>query len=160
MPLHFHFISAVHIWFISYIINTHFLDLNIWTHNWPAPNVSGFIAQLVEHRTGNREVTDSNPVEVLNLFQASLRDCINCVHCDDHFFISINTYFSLKAKRWLRGGVGGHACWCFNQSCGIWTLFLCNVATWVKTLYNGFFFHFVFSIMNLTRRTRVRQSSA
>ena len=22
------------------------------THNWPAPNVTGFIAQLVEHRTG------------------------------------------------------------------------------------------------------------
>ena len=50
--LHFHFISAVHIWFISYIINTHFFHGNIWTHNWPAPNVSGFIAQLVKHRTG------------------------------------------------------------------------------------------------------------
>ena len=37
--------------------------------------------------TGNREVTGSNPVEVLNFFQASLRNCINCVHCDDHFFI-------------------------------------------------------------------------
>ena len=49
----------------------------------------GFIAQLVEHRTGNREVTGSNPVEVLNFFQASLRNCINCVHCDDHFFIFI-----------------------------------------------------------------------
>ena len=34
-----------------------------------------------------REVTGSNPVEVLNFFQASLRNCINCVHCDDHFFI-------------------------------------------------------------------------
>ena len=66
--LHFHFISAVHIWLISYIINTHFFHGNIWTHNWPAPNVSGFIAQLVEHRTGNREVTSSNPVEVLNFF--------------------------------------------------------------------------------------------
>ena len=46
------FISAVHIWFISYIINTHFFHGNIWTNNWPAPNVSGFIAQLVEHHTG------------------------------------------------------------------------------------------------------------
>ena len=81
-----HFISAVHIWFISYIINNHFFHGNVWTHNWPAPNVSDFIAQLVEHRTGNREVTGSNPVEVLNFFQA-LRNCINCVHCDDHFFI-------------------------------------------------------------------------
>ena len=77
------------IWFISYIIyNTHFFYGNIWTHNWPAPNVSGFIAQLVEHRTGNREFTGSNPVEVLNFFQASLRICTNCVHCDDYFFIS------------------------------------------------------------------------
>ena len=66
--LHFHFIFAVHKWFISYIINTHFFHGNIWTHNWPAPNVSGFIAQLVEHRTGNREVTGSNPVEVLHFF--------------------------------------------------------------------------------------------
>ena len=54
--LHFHFISAAHIWFISYIINTHFVQGNIWTHNWPAPNVSG----------------------------------LNCIHCDDHFFISIS----------------------------------------------------------------------
>ena len=60
-----------------------------WTVNWPASNVSGFIAQLVEHRTGNREVTGSNPVEVLNFFQTSLRNCINCVHCDDHFFVFI-----------------------------------------------------------------------
>ena len=37
-----------------------------------------------------REVTGSNPVEVLNFFQASLRNCINCVHCDDHFFIFIS----------------------------------------------------------------------
>ena len=36
-----------------------------------------------------REVTGSNPVEVLNFFQASSRSCINCVHCDDHFFIFI-----------------------------------------------------------------------
>ena len=34
-----------------------------------------------------REVTGSNPVEVLNFFQASLRNCINCFHCDHHFFI-------------------------------------------------------------------------
>ena len=66
--LRFHFISTVHIWFISSISNTHFFHGNIWTHNWPAPHVSGFTAQLVEHRTGNREVTGSNPVEVLNFF--------------------------------------------------------------------------------------------
>ena len=36
------------------------------------------------------EVTSSNLVEVLNFFQASLRNCINSVHCDDHFFIFIS----------------------------------------------------------------------
>ena len=38
------------------------------------------------HRIRNREVTGSNPVEVLYFLQASLRNCINFVHCDDHFF--------------------------------------------------------------------------
>ena len=41
---------------------------NIWTFNWPAPNISGFIVQLVEHRTS---VTGSNPVKVLIFFQVS-----------------------------------------------------------------------------------------
>ena len=39
---------------------------NIRTHKWPAPNVSGFIAQLVRASHRNREVTGSNPVKVLN----------------------------------------------------------------------------------------------
>ena len=36
------------------------------THKWPAPNVSGFIAQLVRASHWYREVTGSNPVEVMN----------------------------------------------------------------------------------------------
>ena len=36
------------------------------THKWPAPNVSGFIAQLVRASHRYREVTGSNPVENLN----------------------------------------------------------------------------------------------
>ena len=66
------------------------------------PNVSGFIVQLVEHRTGNREVTGSNPVEVLNFFQASLRNCINCVYCDDHFFIFIVVYVVVQFYPWYK----------------------------------------------------------
>ena len=82
------FISAVHIWFISYIINTHFFHGNIWIHNWPAPNVGGFIAHLVEHRTGIARSRVQTPLKsLIFFFQASLRNCINCVHCDDHFFI-------------------------------------------------------------------------
>ena len=49
------------------------------------PNVSGFTAQLVRASHRYREVTGSNPVEVLNFFQASLRNCKNCDHnCEDH----------------------------------------------------------------------------
>ena len=40
------------------------------------------------------EVTCSNLGEVLNFFQASLRNCINCVHYDDHFFISICYWYN------------------------------------------------------------------
>ena len=45
------------------------VHMNKWTYNWPAPNVSGFIAQLIEHRSGNGEVKGSNPVEVLTFFR-------------------------------------------------------------------------------------------
>ena len=41
---------------------------NIWTYKWPAPNVSGFIAQLVRASHRYREVTGSGPVEILNFF--------------------------------------------------------------------------------------------
>ena len=168
------------IYFIC-IIHLHIFHGNIWTHNWPAPNVSGFIAQLVERRTGiarsrvqaplkswiffrllyaivkiaittariilhlisypqftydlfhmhysltylsrehmnpqltcsqrqwlhssvgrashrYREVTGSSPVEVLNFFQASLRNCKNCDHnCEDHssfdFISAVHIWF-------------------------------------------------------------------
>ena len=45
----------------------------------------GFIAQLVEQRTGNAEVTGSNPVEALIFFRLLLSNCLNWkVYCDDH----------------------------------------------------------------------------
>ena len=49
-----------------------------------------------------REVTGSSPVEVLNFFQASLRNCINCVHCDDHFFIFIYDHNVVQEKHNFR----------------------------------------------------------
>ena len=55
------------IYFI-YIIYIHLFHGNIWTHNWPAPNVSGFTAQLVRALHRYREVAGSNPVEVLIFF--------------------------------------------------------------------------------------------
>ena len=45
----------------------------------------GFIAQLVEHRTGIAEVTGSNPVEALIFFRLLLSNCSNWkINCDDH----------------------------------------------------------------------------
>ena len=63
----------------------------------------GFIAQLVEHRTGIAEVTGSNPVEGLIFFRLLLSDCLNWnIYCDDHSslseFLIVSAYLaSLKS---------------------------------------------------------------
>ena len=44
----------------------------------------GFIAQLVEHRTGIAEVTGSNPVEALIFFSGFFIPIALEIHCDDH----------------------------------------------------------------------------
>ena len=57
----------------------------------------GFIAQLVEHRTGIAEVMGSNPVEALIFFRL-LSNCLNWkINCDDHSSLS-NKMF---AASWL-----------------------------------------------------------
>ena len=49
------------------------------------PLQCGFIAQLVQHRTGIAEVTGSNPVEALIFFRLLLSNCLNWkICCDDH----------------------------------------------------------------------------
>ena len=49
----------------------------------------GFIAQLVEQRTGNAEVTGSNPVEALIFCRLLLSNCLNWkIHCEDHSSLS------------------------------------------------------------------------
>ena len=49
----------------------------------------GYIAQLVEHRTGIAEVTGSNPVEALIFFRL-LSNCLNWkIYCDDHSLLSL-----------------------------------------------------------------------
>ena len=51
----------------------------------------GFIAQLVEHRTGIAEVTGSNPVEALIFFfRLLLSNCLNWkIYCDNHISLSL-----------------------------------------------------------------------
>ena len=55
----------------------------------------GFIAQLVEHRTGIAEVTGSNPVKALIFFfffRLLLSSCLNWkIHCEDHSSLSSMT---------------------------------------------------------------------
>ena len=52
----------------------------------------GFIAQLVQQRTGNAEVTGSNPDEALIFFKLLLSNCLNWkIHCNDHFSLSSTT---------------------------------------------------------------------
>ena len=64
-------------------------EKNIRTQKWPAPNVSGFIAQLViERRTGIARSQVQTPLKSW-IFQASLRNCKNCIelhNCEDHSF--------------------------------------------------------------------------
>ena len=70
----------------------------------------GFIAQLVEQRTGNAEVTGSNPVEALIFFRLLLFNCFNWkIYCDDHSSLSHyllqpisksqKSYLSLKRQK-------------------------------------------------------------
>ena len=81
----FDFISAILMIYFIYIFHIHLFHGNIWTHNWPALNNSGFIAQLVRASHWYREVTGSNPVEVLNFFSGFWGNCITCVHnSNDH----------------------------------------------------------------------------
>ena len=56
----------------------------------------GFIAQLVEHRTGIAEVMGSNPVEALIFFRLLLSSCLNWkIYCDDHTSLSVSFLFAV-----------------------------------------------------------------
>ena len=58
-----------------------------------APNISGFIAQLVRAPQRYREVAGSNSVEVLIfVFSGFLSNCINCVHnCEESYSFAFIT---------------------------------------------------------------------
>ena len=57
----------------------------------------GFIAQLVEHRTGIAEVAGSNPVEVLIFFRLLLSNCLNWkIYYDDHSSLSSKPQFKYE----------------------------------------------------------------
>ena len=62
------------------------------TKRWKKLPMCGFIAQLVEHRTGIAEVMGSDPVEALTFFRLLLSNCLNWkIYCDDHTSLSSTT---------------------------------------------------------------------
>ena len=72
-----------------------FSNLSNWNNKLVKVNkltllpMCGFIAQLVEHRTGIAEVMGSNPVEALIFFRLLLSNCLNWkIYCDDHSSLS------------------------------------------------------------------------
>ena len=66
------YISAVHIHYIISLLSQE--NMNSQLTSLP---MCGFIAQLVEHRTGIAEVTGSNPVEALIFFRPPYSNCLN-----------------------------------------------------------------------------------
>ena len=100
------------IWFISYRHHS----LTYLSREHMNPQLTCCQRQWLHSSVGRasqwhryREVTGSSPVEVLNFFQASLRNCKNCDHnCEDHssfdfisavhiWFISYASFTVLKA---------------------------------------------------------------
>ena len=71
--------------FMWNITSYSFLTGSLEPINDQFPNNSGFIAQSVSASHWYREVTGSNPIEVLTFSGFYIRNCINCVHnCQDH----------------------------------------------------------------------------
>ena len=95
----FHFGSAYMIYFI-YIYHIHLFHGNIWTHNWPAPNSSGFIAQLVwaSHRY---RVSQSSFLYFISRVCISVR--LNLLSKSLKQIVSLNLvhYFHTCAIFWL-----------------------------------------------------------
>ena len=87
----------------------------------------GFIAQLVEHRTGIAEVTGSNPVAALIFFRLLLSNCLNWkIYCDDH------------SSLWLFACVNSLSIFLTINPCGSY----CNKCTNFSNsgkFFNGFF---------------------
>ena len=72
----FSFISAGHIWYFIYHLHS-FLSREHMNPQLTCSQCQWLHSSVGRASHRYREVTGSNPVEVLNFFQASLRNCIN-----------------------------------------------------------------------------------
>ena len=84
----------------------------------------GFIAQLVEHRTGIAEVMGSNPVAALIFFRL-LSNCLNWkIYCDDHTSLSSTTaVYSVHIVYYIARRI---------QLCGYTLLFQKILKSWTR----------------------------
>ena len=80
----------------------------------------GFIAQLVEQRTGNAEVTGSNPVEALIFFRLLLSNCLNWKITQPNMIYTISCLCS---------------CWCAFNSFEILPQIRFQTPSLIRSLY-------------------------
>ena len=85
------------LWCAEYMWNYSYLNCG-YRWKWRMLPTCGFIAQLVEHRTGIAEVTSSNPVEAL-IFQASFSNYLDWRNLLRRSFFTLRS--SIKAAEVL-----------------------------------------------------------
>ena len=87
---------------IWYICHIHLFNRNIWTHNWLAPNISGFIVSWLEYCSG---IARSQVYIQLKpwIFSGFSHSCINCIHnYKDHSSFDTNyTYLLYSFTAWV-----------------------------------------------------------
>ena len=80
----------------------------------------GFVAQLVEHRTGIAEVMGSNPVEAVIFFRLLLSSCSNWkIYCDDHTSLSRNVMLTVPKGAWVTCALTVGAWWSMLADSGL-----------------------------------------
>ena len=85
--------SVNDIWNKSYMNCGNEMEVKRWSSQW---------AQFMQLRKEAwKKKSGLTPLKSWFFFQASLRNCINCVHCDDHFFISNVDFIVKKASKKL-----------------------------------------------------------
>ena len=103
--------------------------------------MSGFIAQLVEQRNGNAEVTGSNLVEALIFFfRLLLSNCLNWkIYCADHSSLSSTT----AVQKWIISYTSHQ---CYVSQHGVFY----SISRWSPDFFSGFSFQLL-KLENLLR---------
>ena len=110
--VHFYSLYAVHIYDLYY--HTHIISFS--SYNRLELNLHltcfqrGFIAQLLEHRTGIAEVMATNPVEASDFFLGFLCNCLSYFTTVSITFTSILLFFILLRRNKLLVFVSTDTC--------------------------------------------------